>query len=476
MLKLYQQLLFHHEVKEEKNVYHSLTERHLHVLWVDQQFLKKLVTGQGEEIQVVSPGFWNMEAGPDFLKAHLRIGQKDYRGDVEIHVHEEGWYQHGHHRDPRYNQVVLHLSFWRSSRPLTINKENGQQAFTSYLNESLKVSIDRFLLSIDFDHYPSKQFSKSGRCAKDLFSLLPEKQVQNFFQSAAYWRLEKKLNFLEQARPDRPLQFVGGIAMALGYKHNAKIFLDLFLYLMEQRDLPFEELMAIAFGCCGFLEEKRKKEWEQSEYYLHLRRLWWGKKDRVIHQAHLKLDHIRPLHHPLRRLAYLVHLLQDANLEQLWPATFRVWEKAIEVPVPEYKKLTNKLFQILPLYADPYWDYHYTFESQARPTCLPSLGKDLKMHLLLNTTLPLLYATIKESRDFQMWEKFQQFYASLEISQNSQSHYLHHRFFGERKEKKLLNQAQMTQGAYQLHQDFCLHFEASCEGCPFVERYQAQRK
>ena len=134
----------------------------------------------------------------------------------------------------------------------------------------------------------------------------------------------------------------------------------------------------------------------------------------------------------------------------------------------------NSFVKILPLYQDSYWDCHYTFEFQIQKKSLPSLGKDLKLHILLNTTLPLFYTMIKESGNSQNWEKFQEFYTSLKISQTSKSRYLHQRFFGDHKREQFLREAQMAQGAYQLHQDFCMHFEASCEGCPFVERYQAQ--
>lgn len=479
MLTCYPSLLssFPCQVSEKGQDYISLTERHLQILWAERKLVNYLVTTQGECVEVISPGIWNKEAGPDFLKAHLRIGQREYRGDIEIHLHEGGWHQHGHDRDPRYNQVVLHLSFWRSLHPVLIHTENGQEPFGCYLDEQLSLSPDLLISLIDKeDDYPSKQFASSGQCAKLLFSSLSEQSIRNFFQSAAYWRLEKKLKNLEQWHSHPSMQFAAGIAMALGYRHNAKSFVELFFYLIFHRDLPYEELLAIALGCCGFLEEGRKDEWARSEYYQFLCRLWWGRKEQVIHQTHLQLSHIRPLHHPIRRLAYLTRLLQDACLEKLWPMILKKWERAMEELTPAWRQVEEELLQILPLYRDSYWDYHFTFECQKQPKCLPSVGKELTMHLLLNTTLPLLYATIKHSGNLQKWEKFQQFYASLRLSSNSKSRYLQQRFLGDREDKTLLSLAQMAQGAYQLHQDFCVHFEASCEGCPFVERYQAHMR
>lgn len=476
MLKLYPQVISPIGFNEANHSYFPLTERHLQILWLEQKLIKNLVTSHGESIEVISPGIWNMAAGPDFLKAHLRIGQQEYRGDIEIHLNGGGWYQHGHHCDVRYNHVILHLSYERSSHLFPIHKENGQQIESCYLNESLVVTPEHLVSVIDLDLYPSKVFPNSGRCAEHLFQSLSEVQIKKLFQSAAYWRLEKKLNALQLTSSTRSLQFAGGIATALGYKSNAGAFLELFNYLLNYRDLPHQELLAIALGCCGFLEEGRKKSWENSTYYQYLRSLWWGRKAEMTHQAHLKLDRIRPFHHPVRRIAYLAHFLQDPRLEEYWFSTLQVWESAVETTTIPFKKLLESLLNIIPVYRDDYWDSHYTFESDVQKKSLPCLGKDVKMHILLNTTLPLLYAMIKDSGDFQKWEKFQQFYASLEINQTSKTRYLHQRFFENQKSEDFFTQAQMAQGAYQLHQDFCMHYEASCKGCPFVERYQAQMR
>lgn len=460
-------------VKEEPSSYLALTEQHLQVMWLEQKFFGPLKTSQGDPIEVISPGIWNTEAGPDFLKAHIRIGRHLYRGDVEIHLNDSGWRQHGHHCDPRYNGVILHLAFWEPARPLPINKENGQQPFSCYIDKCLTVPIHRILALVDFDLYPSKEFAGSGRCADQLFRTLPEPKMRDFFRSAAYWRLERKLLFLEHHFPDRPLQCAGGVAMALGYKHNATSFLELFLYLLPLRDLPRLELFAIALGCCGFLEEGRKTSWESSEYYQQLRLLWWGRKSEITHQTQLKLNRIRPLHHPVRRLYYLVQLLQDPNLETLWDTVLEQWDR----PVPTdsknpYRKLQDNFLQILPIYQDDYWDHHYTFEVKRQTKVLPSMGEDLKVHILLNTFLPLLYAKVKREGNPLQWERFQHFYASLHMTETSKSRYLHRRFFGEAQKEALWSEAQIAQGAYQLHHDFCIHFEASCEGCPFVERYK----
>lgn len=451
-----------------------LTERHLQIAWLEQKFFKNLVTPEGVPIEVISPGIWNLESGPDFLRAHFRINGRDYRGDVEIHLQESGWYLHGHHCDPAYNRVVLHLSYRSTTQSVAINKENGQQPFTCDLNQCLCLSPEEILSAIDFDFYPNRIISDKGYCADMLFQQMQEEQIQKFFQSAAYWRLEKKLNFLQTASSEPYIQLGSGIAMALGYKHNSKAFYELFFYLLKHRDLPWHELFAIALGCSGFFEERFQKKWMGSPYYQNLLSLWLGRKAEADLQINLKLDHIRPLNHPTRRLAYLIYLLQDPHFEYLPLHMKRVWEigSVSATSKGAIQKLKNSLLEVIPSYADDYWEYHYTFEVRSKARGLTFLGTDLKMHILLNTMLPLIYLDLKGVMKEDRWERFRQFYFELDAPLTSKNQYLGQRFFGDA-DTRYFDKAQMVQGAYQLYHDFCLHYEASCNGCPFVRRYQA---
>jgi len=63
----------------------------------------------GRALRVVFPGVPGGGAGPDFREAMLDAGGDLLRGDVEIHLQASGWRAHGHHRDPAYAGVVLHV-------------------------------------------------------------------------------------------------------------------------------------------------------------------------------------------------------------------------------------------------------------------------------------------------------------------------------------------------------------------------------
>ena len=80
-------------------------------LWKHQRFdTDSLATTEGERVVVYDPGRHNHDAGPDFLDAHVKIGDMEWRGDVEIHVASRTWFDHAHHDDPRYDSVILHVT------------------------------------------------------------------------------------------------------------------------------------------------------------------------------------------------------------------------------------------------------------------------------------------------------------------------------------------------------------------------------
>ena len=100
-----------------------LTERHVQAAWYDRDFRPaRLFTRDGEELRVVHPGEWNLEAGPDFKGAVLEVGRPGRRlcGDVEIHLAPSGWDAHGHGADPAYANVVAHVTWMCGPDPATL--------------------------------------------------------------------------------------------------------------------------------------------------------------------------------------------------------------------------------------------------------------------------------------------------------------------------------------------------------------------
>lgn len=103
---------------------------------------------------------------------------------------------------------------------------------------------------------------------------------------------------------------------------------------------------------------------------------------------------------------------------------------------------------------------------------LSLVGQDFKNNVIINCILPLLYEEIINNDNFLEMAAFRDFYNSLPAILNQKTRYLAHRLFGDKPRGKILEKAISQQAVFQLHEDFCLHFETSCEGCTFVEKYK----
>lgn len=82
-------------------------------LWWEQRLpAAALVTRQGVSLRVIHPGQPGRGAGPDFRDAVLETPSgAAVHGDIEVHVLASAFRAHGHHRDPRYDRLALHLVF-----------------------------------------------------------------------------------------------------------------------------------------------------------------------------------------------------------------------------------------------------------------------------------------------------------------------------------------------------------------------------
>ena len=78
----------------------------------------KLVTESGQSLNVIYPGKTNDLPGSDFQDAVITIGGQTIKGNIEVHVKSGDWRTHGHHRNPAYNGVVLHVVMWHSQKTL----------------------------------------------------------------------------------------------------------------------------------------------------------------------------------------------------------------------------------------------------------------------------------------------------------------------------------------------------------------------
>ena len=66
-------------------------------------------TTDGRKVEILSVGSHNRDAGPDYSHARVLIDDKEWVGNIEIHVSSSDWIKHRHHLDKAYDNVILHV-------------------------------------------------------------------------------------------------------------------------------------------------------------------------------------------------------------------------------------------------------------------------------------------------------------------------------------------------------------------------------
>ena len=83
-------------------------EELMYFVW-QQHLYSELVTPSGQPLDIVHSGLRNLDAGPDFFNAKVKMDGMVWAGNIEMHVRASDWYKHHHQDDSAYDSVILHV-------------------------------------------------------------------------------------------------------------------------------------------------------------------------------------------------------------------------------------------------------------------------------------------------------------------------------------------------------------------------------
>lgn len=92
-------------------------------------------TTDGQPIEILSVGEHNQHAGPDYSHAHIRIGNREWVGNIEIHTSSCDWYKHKHQLDKAYDNIILHVVRKADKEIYNTKGERIPQCELAYPNE-----------------------------------------------------------------------------------------------------------------------------------------------------------------------------------------------------------------------------------------------------------------------------------------------------------------------------------------------------
>ena len=382
-------------------------EQLLHYVWKHKMLpLRSLQTTDGREVEVIDPGLHNQNAGPDFFNAKVKIGGTLWVGNVEIHTRSADWYLHGHDRDARYNNVVLHVVEEADTEVLT---QEGH--YLPQLVLEVPADVRRHYAELQLtDHYPP--------CYKAI-PQLSELTVHSWMAALQTERLEQKTLAISQRAQLKDGSWEDAyfvtLARNFGFGINGDAFeqwaMNVPLAAVGKHRDDLFQVEAIFMGQAGLLEpesipERLRDDALRDDYFNRLRNeyLYLAHKFSMkpMNFALWRFLRLRPQNFPHIRIAQLANLYYErrAGLSALTEC-----------------QTVDDARQLLSTHVTPYWQTHYTFGSESARN-EKKLSISSTNLLLINTAVPVLFAVGRHRHKEELCDRAFDFLEQLKAEKN----------------------------------------------------------
>jgi hypothetical protein len=351
------------------------SERFIQFVWKNRLYSEKsLKTACGTNLEIINQGEHNFHAGPDFFNARIRMGHIVWAGNVEIHGRASDWYRHGHHLDPCYNNVILHVVGVYDTD------------VTNSLGRRIHTLVPGYHANL-INRYDVLKKSESWLPCSGYIKYVSSAELDQWLSTLLSERISQKCRRIEPSLFD-PIMSKEKVlyrALAAGYgipvnkmpfELLAKgVSLD---YLMDYRTSR-TDLEAILFGHSGMLYSARNLGPYPSGLWNRYLKLHSHQTEKPVPRYLWRFFRLRPASFPTIRISQFASLLHHG-----FPLADRILET----------DSVAELEQILRTGASEYWDTHYLF-GKCSPPFQKFPGEEFIKTLIINAIVPFLYATDK---------------------------------------------------------------------------------
>ena len=342
----------------------------LHYIWQQRLWSGfEQTTTDGLSVEIISTGQYNRNAGPDFSNAHVRIGQQDWIGNIEIHIHASDWYKHKHHTDGAYDNTILHIVCVADKDIENTRGEKIPQC-------ELRYPADRDYMSEWLRHAQEMQTPVYHiECSHQLqsdASLMTEGWKKTLLLKRLECKRQSILQLLSITQNSWTHAFYISLAHNFGFHTNGIAFETLAIQtplscLLKHRDSLFQ-VTAILLGQSGLLnadtaiDEERKALWKEYEFL--------SKKFSLtpMHASLWKKARMRPQNAPEVRIRQFAQLIHHSEF---------LFSKLIQA------QDIDTMVDILQVEVQ---------DTDTRISLSPKLGRKSIEILLINTIIPYQYA------------------------------------------------------------------------------------
>ncbi len=360
-----------------------MNEEFLWYLWQYRLFNNESFTTSGLPLEIVHPGQHNLDAGPDFTNARIRIGDTLWAGNVEIHTKSSDWYNHNHQNDMAFANIILHVVYEHDREIYDINHR-------PVATFELKNKFQERIYKKYFYYLNNKNRIP---CEKDFPGLNPI-ILKSWTERLFVERLERKsleiLHLYDHNKMNFEETLYQFIAGNFGFKLNEEPFRLLArmlpLHILGKHQNSLFQTEALLFGVAGLLtshgEDDYSKQLQKESDFLRT------KYSLTKLDGHLwKFLRSRPANFPTIRISQFATLIQKPG---------NLFSKIIEA-----RKIEN-LAELFEVEATEYWKSHYLFGKTA-PTSSKKLGIESIHNILINSVVRFLffYGKMKSEPEYQ---------------------------------------------------------------------------
>jgi hypothetical protein len=372
-----------------------------------------LFTEENEPLEVIYPGSRNLDPGADFRDAIIATGKGMLRGDVEIHVNSSSWREHGHHVDPNYNRVILHVVYRHNMKSGAV-LQNGCTVPTLALEKYIDAPARGKIAAV-----MAGNISPLPRCRQDHHSdnvsigqVLDAAGLDRFTLKADYFRGEIAGEGAGQA-------LYRGIMTALGYSRNKEPMSTLaWLVPLQSLETLFKDgitdkqclayIQAKLLGAAGLLPSQQAAgiTGNTTGYWTYLLEKTWAACGEKAQMSAMdwRFFKVRPGNYPTRRLAAMSHLLLRYRKTGLLAGLSRIIRET--TPGNAVKQLEEAVFIGSEACRSEYPDTQIRAEIN-----IPALlGKERAVDIIINVLLPFAAASGQINQSFEEEEKAAEIY------------------------------------------------------------------
>lgn len=381
----------------------TMKEEFIHYLWKYGLYNKdRLLDPDGKIIEVIHPGEYNRDSGPDFFNARIRISNMEWAGNIEIHTRASHFETHGHNKDHAYDNVILHVV---AESDKNVRNAKGNEVLTA------KIEFDPALYN-NYIQLVNNPFTiacegEAGKLDKFL--------IRNWLSFLVIERLNGKSDFISKIFSDTGNDweetFYRILSRYFGFRVNTEPFEMLatalpFKIIRKHTDNRFQ-VEAMLFGTAGMLDEGLFGNAINDEYYKALikeYKILSSKYSlRSVHGWLWKFSKLRPVNFPTIRISQLAAMLT---------VTGGLFSRVIEET--DFRKL-RKVFEVS---ASEYWDDHFVFGKESK-NIAKSTGSVASDILLINAVIPVVFVYGKIRDDNEICERSLTFLEEINPEENS---------------------------------------------------------